>query len=324
MTRLFPEEGRGALDLPALLGRVRARALAALPPEWPALREMVDSHLPDPMDPHVSLPIATALAVGASPGECVPFAASWALIALAVRILDDCIDQDNPQALSQTVGLGRAINAGSGLLLHATAMLRRLPFPVRRVHLMLDEYWEMAVTVHAGQDDDIASRVTTLEQYEQLVERKTIGPFGFAAAGGAMMHTDDFRAVDACRRCGRAVGYLLQVLDDVEALWFPDGPSDLELGKLTYPVLLGLAREPAPQGALRALLADRPLDLVRIRGALDALALRQHLVEEALRARDEALSHLPAGSDTPAARVLSAWLDHIFRGVSALLPRKPG
>lgn len=313
----------GADGVGAALLEVRRAALRTLPASWPLLATVLEPTRDQPAEPQCTLALAGARSVGATLEDAVPFAAAWLLICEAVRILDDVGDRDNPGGLDRALGAATAMNVGSGLLVHATCLLARMAGPPHRLARMQAGYHAMAMQAFAGQGRDLAGIAPTLEHYQEVVEQKTALPFAFACWGAAALHTDDRDALIACRDAGYHAGVMLQLLDDTEALWFPDGPSDLALGKLTYPIYFGL-NQPGPAAAeLRtlALATDAANHEPRILELLDDLGVRDRLAWAAVRERDAALAALARCPDPAGRAVVQAFTDWTFRDVADLRDR---
>jgi geranylgeranyl pyrophosphate synthase len=310
--------------LAGALAEIRAQAVASAPKRWPAQRELLGSWLPQPSDPQLVLPLATAVGVGAALDAAVPFATVWALICFSVRVLDDCADQDNPRALHLSIGLPRAFNLGTAGLLHAGAELGRLVGEPHRVADVLGRYLDVGVQACAGQDRDITAPPASLQDYLALVEDKTACAFSFAAWGGARLHTDHEPALRAAAACGRHVGIMLQVLDDLEAAWFPIGLSDLRQGKCTLPMFFGLAQvdHPAHRELTALLGAGVPwANERRVLEILDEMNVRRRLVWAAVKERDLARAAIAELPNPDGAQLLGVFLDWTFRDVEPMLTR---
>jgi octaprenyl-diphosphate synthase len=152
----------------------------------------------------------------------------------------------------------------------------------------------------------------TVEQYLDVVERKSAALIAWCAAAAAWATGDD-AAADALERFGRGVGVAFQITDDV--LDYADGTgkakgADLRERKVTLPLLYAMERI----DGLRERLAAGPPDeadlaelipQIRASGALDAaLADARRHVTQALSALDV----LPAGPGREALRVLGTYL----------------
>lgn len=301
-------------DLHSTLAQVRALVLAGPAADFPALAEV----LPDPLPPFALLPLATCRAAGGSLDDGVPLAAAWTLVSFGVRILDDCADQDNPKALHLHYGMGRALHLATALLNLAAWRLQQLS-PLAARESIVEDYHRSCLRVWAGQDRDIRGGIQTLEDYLRLVEDKTACGFAFIGAAGARLATADPEVVAACRACGHHLGIMLQLLDDLEACWFPDGPGDLAQGKLTFPVWLALAREHEHRDELRRLVEQPQRHEARIREILDGLDMRGYLVWAALEERDRAVAAVSACPEPAGRHILQAYLDHTFRDVAGLM-----
>jgi geranylgeranyl pyrophosphate synthase len=310
--------------LAGALADIRDRAVASALEAWPAQRELLAGWLPRPSDPQVVLPLATAVGVGAELDAAVSFATVWALICFSVRVLDDCADQDNPRALHLSIGLPRAFNLGTAGLLHAGAELGRLVGEPHRVADVLRRYLDIGVQACAGQDRDITAPPASLQDYLELVEDKTACAFSFAAWGGARLNTDHEPALSAAAACGRHIGTMLQILDDLEAAWFPVGLSDLRQGKRTLPMFFGLAQVDHPAHAELAELLGAGVPWAnerRVLEILDEMDIRRRLVWAAVKERDLARAEIAQLPHPDGAQLLGVFLDWTFRDAEQMLTR---
>lgn len=306
-------------DLPAILANIRGQAIALAGGAWPELGALTDDLLPDPMDPVALLPVATGLACGGGVAALTPLAAAVVVMATGLRILDDCADNDDPDAFAQTAGAGRAANTAAALSAAALQAIARLPVPPdQREHLLSDSL-AAYLQVCAGQEQDMVAQVRTLDGYLLIVQAKTVAAYEFVALAGARLAAADDELLARCRECGAHIGWLTQILDDIEALWFPEGPSDLELGRLTFPVLYGLAMEHPQRRSLRVQLAGPRCEVSKVRALLDEMGVRRQLMDQALDHRDAALAALAAPLHPTGQAVLQPWLDWLFRDGNRLL-----
>ena len=142
-------------------------------------------------------------------------------------------------------------------------------------------------------------------EYFRIVEGKTAALFRWAMLAGARCAELDASGLAALERYGVHLGVAFQAVDD--ELDFADTTgkdplADLREGKITYPLVVALERDPALHDRLVGLLADpepRRDELaaiaaaVRATGALTATrALAEEHVERALAVLEE----LPAGA----------------------------
>lgn len=130
---------------------------------------------------------------------------------------------------------------------------------------------------------------TTLEQYLEMIDKKSAALIAWCAAAGALAAGEDAAAeVLAC--FGRAVGVAFQITDDVldyaEGTGKPPG-QDLREKKLTLPLLFAMERLPELRQRVHTDNVDTLLALVRGTGALDrAQAEARRRVEAALAELD--------------------------------------
>jgi octaprenyl-diphosphate synthase len=228
------------------------------------------------------------------------------LIHNATLLHDDVVDvaerRRGEPAACVVYGNAASIFAGDWLLI---AALRRIAAAgvdglLDRMLTVIDEMivaesvqLERRGNVSGGRDD-----------YFAIVEGKTAALFRWAMFAGARVAQLSPAAEAALDRFGLHLGVAFQAVDD--ELDFADGTgkdplADLREGKITYPLVVGLEREPALEARLVALLAEpepRRDELaaiaaaVRATGALTATrALAEDHVERALAVLDE----LPAG-----------------------------
>jgi octaprenyl-diphosphate synthase len=113
---------------------------------------------------------------------------------------------------------------------------------------------------------------TTLDQYLDMIDKKSAALIAWCAAAGALA-SGDAAAATALAAFGRGVGVAFQITDDVldynAGTGKPAG-QDLREKKLTLPLLLAMERLPDLRARLYTDDLDTLLALVRASGALDA------------------------------------------------------
>jgi octaprenyl-diphosphate synthase len=141
-------------------------------------------------------------------------------------------------------------------------------------------------------------------EYFRIVEGKTAALFRWAMIAGGRTAGLDATCEAALETYGLHLGVAFQAVDD--ELDFADGTGkdplvDLREGKMTFPMVVALEREPTLRARFTALLADETPDhaeLVAIASAVratGALAATRALAEEHAQRAIEALAPLPAG-----------------------------
>jgi len=147
------------------------------------------------------------------------------------------------------------------------------------------------------------------DDYFAIVEGKTAALFRWAMIAGARAAGLSAAAEGALERYGLHLGVAFQAIDDeldYADTTGKDPLADLREGKVTYPLVVALEREPALRADLERLLADedvRPAEdaedalaaiAARIR-ATGALAATRALAEDHVRRALGVLEELPAG-----------------------------
>lgn len=302
-----------------ILHAIRLRVITLASDVDIALGELMSTTLPDPLPPVATLPVATGYACGGSTEHLIPITSAIVAVAFALRTLDDIADQDNPSALYQQIGIGRAANFSAALITLASREIGLLSKASPDSDLMTRDYFDALLRVCKGQDRDIRREVRSLAAYEEVVELKTVAAYELAAVTGANAVTADAKAIERCRVCGRHIGWAQQILDDIEAFWFPDNAKDPGHEQYTYPVLLGMEHGCKTSETLSKLCAQKYRDDMAIRQLLDSHDVRGRLMMRALDHRDKALEALEVPLKLEGHQLLKLWFDWLFRDGERLL-----
>lgn len=206
------------------------------------------------------LTLAAAEALGGSAETALPVACAIELIHTYSLIHDDLPAMDNDDfrrgkpTSHKMFGEAMAILAGDGLLTHAfhlaSAAAVEAGLPADRALRIVAEMSAYAGPrgMVGGQVDDI--RVlrggVKLEELENIHLRKTGDLIVCALRAGGHAAGADGRRLAALETFGRKIGLAFQILDDVldevgdEAKLGKKTQSDRQVGKVTYPILIGL------------------------------------------------------------------------------------
>ncbi len=228
------------------------------------------------------------------------------LVHSATLLHDDVVDvaerrRGQPTA-SVVYGNAASIFAGDWLLV---AALRRIASTgvdglLDRMLAVIDEM----IVAESVQLERRGKLAGAREDYFTIVEGKTAALFRWAMVAGARAAGLPPAAETALERFGLHLGVAFQAVDD--ELDFADGTgkdplADLREGKVTFPLVVALEREPALRGRLEALLAqDVPSrdELVAVGAAVratGALVATRALAEDHVRRALAVLEELPAG-----------------------------
>lgn len=278
LTRYFPQ----------IRGRLDALARAC---EWPEFERQIEIHLTrTQLPPHVILPPASAAAIGGNPEKAISVATACGFLIVATRWFDDVQDRDRKESLWREVGAGRAVNLAATALTVAWNALAEAPPEARRA------FGRYTVALARAQDVDLMSGSTrTIDDYWRLMRGKTGAALALACEAGALAaRPDRAKEAELCGNCGEHLGVLMQILDDLDGVFRPDGIGDLAAGKVTLPVLYGLAidheaREELDEIVHCGLLPACPERALAILKTIDT---REFLVWNALEEHRQALACL--------------------------------
>jgi octaprenyl-diphosphate synthase len=266
-------------------------------------------HLLDLRGKHLR-PLCVALASRFGDGftdQARGLAVAVELIHSATLLHDDVVDvaerRRGEPAACVVYGNAASIFAGDWLLV---AALRRIA--AAGVDGMLDRMLAVIDEMIVAESLQLERRgnVTgSRDDYFAIVEGKTAALFRWAMTAGARVARLSAAAEAALERFGLHLGVAFQAVDD--ELDYADGTgkdplADLREGKITYPLVIALERDPALHGRLVALLAEpepRRDELLAIAAAVratGALATTRELAEEHVERALAVLEELPAGA----------------------------
>lgn len=232
------------------------------------------------------------------------------LVHTATLLHDDVVDlgdkRRGAEAARLVYGNAASVFAGDWLLIQALTRVRRsgVEGALDRLLAIIDEMI-LAESLQLEQRGTLAADPAV---YFRVVEGKTAALFRWAMWAGGLAGGLDRAGADALEAYGLHLGVAFQVVDDYLDLagdTLVTGKSlftDLREGKMTYPLLLALEREPSLRPVLEA----------HVGGAGD-------LPPDVVRTIADALGRTNALADT---RALA--LDHVDRAIDALGGLTPG
>lgn len=234
---------------------------------------------------YLSLPLLACEAAGGDGGAAVPVAAAWHLFHAGAHLLDDVVDGavpglDRAQTLNATVAL-------TFLAQLSLATLRQSRVPAERILDLITAFNATALAMSAGQASDLAwEDGAALDAYWSIAAAKSGAFFALACRAGAMLGVEPEAETVCYERFGAHFGMLLQVSDDLRAVWRPRGRGDLLTLGRTLPIVYARAMAPPETEArLRDLVPRVPDDAV-------ALAEVQELLKDPKLLGEHALSVL--------------------------------
>jgi octaprenyl-diphosphate synthase len=317
---------RGAQDLRqrlANLGRwVRAdlvefEAELATLPKGARVVQKAAHHLLDLRGKHLR-PLCVALASRFGDGftpRARALAVGVELVHTATLLHDDVVDvaerrRGKPVA-AVVYGNAASIFAGDWLLV---AALRRIA--ASGVDGLLDRMLAVIDEMILAESIQLERRgriVADRAEYFRIVEGKTAALFRWAMIAGARCADLDANQEAALERYGVHLGVAFQAVDDeLDFAGFAEAEQseetgkdplvDLREGKMTFPLIVALEREPALHARIEAVLADEApnhAELTAIANAVratGALAATRELAEQHVQLALDALADLPAGT----------------------------
>jgi octaprenyl-diphosphate synthase len=198
-----------------------------------------------------------AAASGKQARKAVPAAAAVEVIHTATLIHDDISDRSDKRRGSASAherfGIGRSLIAADYLMTTAFKLISE--YGVEFISTINGACMSMAI----GEIHDLrhtGNARLTVDEYYDIIERKTGALFEAGAKVGAMAARAPGPRIAAFGRYGRQVGIAFQVIDDTldvsasaERMGKPVG-KDLSEGKVTLPTIFALEHAPSRDRAL--------------------------------------------------------------------------
>jgi geranylgeranyl pyrophosphate synthase len=267
--------------------------------------------------PLALLPILCCESAGGERSQAMPIAAAWLLLYIAAKTLDD-VEGGDLDALSQTLSPAQAVNVATAFIFASQLALTHLTkMGVREelVLLLIEDFNRTTVKMCSGQKADLeGGGELSFERYFKVIGEKSGEFFSLACRAGALLGTDE---VAPFSDFGYNLGVIIQIMDDFEGVWNPNGRSDLEAGRRTLPVIYALSVvPPSLRIQLVELLKEAGIDPKAEDGArriITELGAPQYMMIEAQIRRmraEEALRSV--GGDFQAHRKLIEILDLVM------------
>ncbi len=249
-------------------------------------------------------------AVGGHWPAAVPAAAALELVHNFSLVHDDIQDRDTERRHRPTVwaiwGEAQAINAGDALLAAAQMAIAHLPeagVPHERAVAAAQALSAATLEMVEGQVLDLQFEERadiSLDEYLDMVSRKTGALFDAALRLGAMVGCESPDVWEAMGRCGRLLGLAFQVRDDMLGVWGQEErtgkpAADIRRRKKGLPVVFALARGGRPKEVVaRAYSSPSPGDeeVAAVVAALEEAGARDYCLSLAREKKSEALALL--------------------------------
>jgi len=151
---------------------------------------------------------------------------AWLLYYSAAQLLDSVQDNDEPEAWWVGQGASVALSAFSGLYFSASQALNAISQDQRTQALgaeIAEDFFRTFLVMGSGQHADLTRASLTLEQYWQQAETKSGVFFSLACRTGARLATNRAENIREYAQYGRHLGLLIQITDDLEDVFPPQG-----------------------------------------------------------------------------------------------------
>jgi geranylgeranyl pyrophosphate synthase len=313
-------------SLKSLYPQVKEVIQSSIPNYWLDLKLIFGTIFEEQLMSVATLPLICCQSVNGKAKDAVPVSAALIAAEVCVRIFDDLEDKDRPKQLWQQFGEARAWNYASAIHILSFEILSKASFPPQVFHrvnqLFIDTFFYLA----AGQDRDLAGATRTIEDYWQTIELKTAKAYSAACASGAMVGTKNPELIQACGTFGHHVGLAIQIFNDMESIWQPDGITDLKQGKITLPLLYGLQSQHPERDELLSLVTDNEIAIhaERIKEILDHIDTKSFLIWAALKEREQALEAIKICPNAEGREVLESYITGMFGDIDLLLEKPEG
>jgi geranylgeranyl pyrophosphate synthase len=309
--------------LPSIQLKVKEYLLNQLPGYWPEIPAIAQPVIDDAVSPEVIIPVSCCKAVGGDPEKTIEMAAGLMSVLMSVRILDDLQDRDKVNGLYRTVGSARAFNYSFAFMTLAYKIFNAMDCDESIKRNILATFDEDSLVTLAGQDRDLQGINRTWEDYWKTAEMKTCYITSSGAAMGAMLGTQNTELIQACRLYGYHWGLTLQILNDMEGIWEPDGETDLQKGKVTLPVLYGINCQHPERRELETIVWQNKIaeNAERVKEILDHIDTKSYLIWAALEQRKNALDAIQVCPDDEGKNALTCFLNGVFGDIDELLNR---
>jgi geranylgeranyl diphosphate synthase type I len=261
-------------------------------------------------------------ATGGDPARAMPAAVALEYIHNFSLIHDDIQDRDETRHHRATIwavwGVPKAIMAGNVMRTVADVSLSDLT----GLGLSPDEIVKLTGTLTCaylemieGQFLDVSYESRgdiSLPEYLDMIARKTGALIRCSLELGAYVGSRDATTVEAFRRCGRALGTVFQVKDDVLGVWGDPGSTGKPVGadvrrkKNSFPVVHAMANATGPDAAMlqEVYSKDEPddQDVEAVLGVMERAGTRRFAEDLAARHSKQALDALAPVELEPGAR----------------------
>ena len=174
--------------------------------------------------------------------------------------------------------------------------------------------------VAMGQDRDLQGKTSTVDDYWLTIELKTATAYAAACMAGAVVGTTDDALIRTCSKFGHHVGLALQVFNDLELIWMATGATDLQMGKVTLPLIYALQQNHPYHDELAYIVEQNLVsaEAERVREIFDHVDAKSFMLWAAIKEREQALEALTPCPDDEGKAALTAFVTSIFGDIDSI------
>ncbi|HEX5100935.1 MAG TPA: polyprenyl synthetase family protein [Polyangiaceae bacterium] len=255
--------------------------------------------------------LLSAACFGRIPEHARELAVVAELVHSATLLHDDVIDDGKERRgapASRTLwGNGVSVLGGDLLLVNALERTaRHAPEMMPELVATLRRLVEGEIIQLRGRVELDVSEAT----YERILRDKTASLFAWATRTGARLAAADTRSVDAMASFGEELGVAFQLVDDVlDYTGETSGKTlfaDLRQGKLTLPLVLAAAKDPALMTPLRRIFAGDQEPVALVSRAVTESGACDEVRRRAREHTTRAIQALEAVATSPARSLLAS------------------
>lgn len=297
----------------SLYPRIKEVIQNSVPNYWPELKYILEGFYPEPMPPEALLPLASCQAVKGNPEDAVTVCAALVTATAYLHISDNLEEEQ--------VDTARARNYADALHTVCLDILIGESFQTPVFQKINQYFIDTFLKFAAGQDRELVGDTNTIEDYWLTMELKIASRYSTACATGAMVGTENPKLIQACSAFGYHLGLSLQILKEMKSIWYADGITDLQKGKITLPVLYGLQSDHPQREQLLSLVKTREIVIYaeEIKAILDKIDTKSFLIWAALKEREQALEAIKICPNSEGREILESYLNGMFGDIDELL-----
>jgi hypothetical protein len=281
---------------------VEALVLEAIPADWEALRQVLESQLAHGAhQSRMVWPLAAAVAAGGDARAAIPVSASTICAWVALQLREFAFESNLADSMLQEVGPKRMMIYAEAIARMGTDILRVSPMPWDVFQRIQAAQLQSALLMAQGQDLKCIQRYRTVKDYWRMAEATLAADYATVTLTGALAVTEDGNLVRACATVGHHVGMFAHFCNDLALLLRTHQDTPQIDQQIILPVLYGLDHAHPQREELLQIVQENRIPaasarVLEILAIIDAKAFVKHLAMQELEQAIAALQQLPANA----------------------------